>query len=62
MKRAIAYTVIALFSLALQAESIRVLYIGDSVTDGGWGNSAGHSVHLTNVTNGTRIISSDIVI
>ena len=44
MKRAIAYTVIALFSLALQAESIRVLYIGDSVTDGGWGNSAGHSV------------------
>ena len=43
MNRIIAYLIMALFSLALQAESIRVLYIGDSVTDGGWGNSAGRS-------------------
>ncbi len=35
--------VMALFSSTSQAINIKVLFIGDSVTDGGWGNSAGHS-------------------
>lgn len=43
MRKIIAYIISALFSLTLQAENVRVLFIGDSVTDGGWGNSAGHS-------------------
>ena len=34
---------IAIFSISLSAANIKVLFIGDSVTDGGWGNSAGHS-------------------
>ena len=44
MRKIIAYIISALFSLTLQAENFRVLFIGDSVTDGGWGNSAGHSI------------------
>ena len=44
MRKIIAYIISALFSLTLQAENVRVLFIGDSVTDGGWGNSAGHSI------------------
>lgn len=39
MRKIIAYIISALFSLTLQAENVRVLFIGDSVTDGGWGNS-----------------------
>ena len=43
IRKTIAYIIAALFSLTLQAENVKVLFIGDSVTDGGWGNSAGHS-------------------
>lgn len=43
MRKIIAYIITTLFTLTLQAENVKVLFIGDSVTDGGWGNSAGHS-------------------
>lgn len=43
IRKTIAYIIAALFSLTLQAGNVKVLFIGDSVTDGGWGNSAGHS-------------------
>ena len=43
MRKTIAYIIAALLSLTLQAGNVKVLFIGDSVTDGGWGNSAGHS-------------------
>jgi hypothetical protein len=53
MRKIIAYIISALFSLTLQAENVRVLFIGDSVTDGGWEIALGIPHLRTNATNGT---------
>lgn len=42
--RIITILLSAIFASNLAAQGIKVVYAGDSVTDGGWGNSAGEAV------------------
>lgn len=39
--RKIVLALFLLFATVLQAQGLRILFMGDSITDGGWGNSGG---------------------
>ena len=47
MKRICLAAVAFLCALSIYASDLRVLFIGDSITDGGWGNSCGTEMPLS---------------